>query len=563
MNKMSAIAIAASLLVTSAMAIEGPAAFVPSQTGATYPNTVAPATAWKLVGSLGASAVQIAPRWLLTAKHVGVGVTNGQTFTNAYGSAQVDAVILSSKVDMALVHLATEIVVPANELPALLADQLDDSSNNLPGQMLAAGRGGFGAVKAHWLVANEDTTAVLASVSGVSAIGGDSGSGVFWYPNAQSRPVLRSITTNAGNPVGPYSVQVGTSTNTAVFDAKGWIDTSIAGYGTNSGAAPLWSTSLALAPHALRTPNLPQTSKVLQTSANGAWMQWTAPKAAAAGTPEITGYVVRLSPGGAEYNVVASNTTLTLNGLQPNKVYSATISAVNANGPSGPRPALTVYDGVNMPGPSFTTSLAPAALSSLSYEAYTKLEDGQLKGCVRFNPVFATTGVAATRFGVTNYALGNAAVLYAKSTSVDYCQLTPGVNAVFFVAPWNMLTPGPYKTISIAPPANASGVPLDLKLLGKAITDSDGTFYYLNAKWTKPNPPQPAATLNGYTMAVRCTNVNGYAAYSLDVPLSASTTNWTVSNVPKGGNCTVIMTANWSRTIPLNYVAGSTPIPLQ
>lgn len=564
MFKTSAVAIAASLFFTSAMAIEGPAAFVPSQSGATYPGTVVPATAWKLVGSLGASAVQIAPRWVLTAAHVGAGV--GQTFANAYGSAKLDAVVQvpGGKADLALVHLATEIVVPPAELPALLGDFLDDTSNNLPGQMLAAGRGGFAAVKAHWLAASEDTTVQMpSSVSGVSAIGGDSGSGVFWYPKADARPVLRSITGTGGNPVGFAETQLGTSTNSAVFDVKGWIQSTVSGYGVNSGATPLWTTSIEQAPHALRVPNLPQGPKVLNTSPGGAWLQWTPPKAGASGTPDITGYLVRLTPGNAEYNVSPGFTTLTISGLQPNKTYTATVSAVNANGPSGGRQAKTVPDGVSISGTTFTTSPAPNAFANLTYEAYTTLINGQPKGCVRFNPVFSSAGVPATTFGISNYARNNEPSLRPLGTTIDYCELTPGTNAVFFVAPWNHLTPGPSKTISVTPPAAVSGVPLGLIAKGYAITEDGDTAYLFSAKWTKPNPPQPVATLKGYTMAVRCSNAQGYAAYSLDVPLAPTTTNWSVSYVPPGGECTAIVTADWSRPIPLNYAAATAPIPLK
>ncbi|RZL09103.1 MAG: hypothetical protein EOP40_11000, partial [Rubrivivax sp.] len=401
MSKISALALAASLCSLSAMAIEGPAAFVPSQAGATYPNTATSVTAWKLVGSLGASAVQIAPRWVLTAKHVGAAA--GHTFTNAYGSATVSAVIPSSNADLALVYLSSEIIVPAAELPLLLSDLLNAGNNNLPGQMLAAGRGGFGAVKAHWLSANEDTsTATLAS--GVSAVGGDSGSGVFWYPTASSRPVLRSITTNGGNPVGPFQYLAGKGLPTSPSDQRAWIDSTIASYGANAGAAPQWTTSLEKAPLAARTPNPPQSPKVINTSPAGAFVKWDAPLASPAGVPEATSYVVKLSPGGAEYNVAINQTVLTIQGLVPNTTYSATIAAVNSNGPSGRRNMRAQPDrSASQDYTVFHTSAAPNAFSALSHEAYTTVINGQVKGCVQFKPTYSSSGAAATSFGVSNY----------------------------------------------------------------------------------------------------------------------------------------------------------------
>ncbi|RZI77667.1 MAG: fibronectin type III domain-containing protein, partial [Rubrivivax sp.] len=488
MTKISALALAASLCSLSAMAIEGPAAFVPSQVGATYPDTATAVTGWKLVGSLGASAVQIAPRWALTARHVNAKA--GQTFTNAYGSATVSAVIPASNVDLALVYLSSEIPVPANELPLLLSDLLNASNNNLPGQMLAAGRGGFGAVKAHWLPANEDSS-IAALVSGVFAVAGDSGSGVFWYPSATSRPVLRSITLNPGNPLSPLQVLVGKGIPTSPSDPRAWIDSTIAGYGAGAGAPPQWTTSLEKAPLAARVPNLPQSPAVVSTSPNGAFLTWSPPVPAAAGVPQPTSYVVRLSPSGAEYNVAINQTVLTIQGLATNTSYTASVAAVNTNGVSGRRTARPEPDrSSNQSSTVFQTSAAPLALTGLTYEAYTAVINGQVKGCVQFKPTYAPSGPVATSLGVSNYQFAKPHTLLPLGSPVDHCLLQPGVSSSFFVAPWNRLTAGPAQLINIAPPAAVSGVPLNLVTTGMVV-DGD---YLLHTKWTTPNPPQPTAT---------------------------------------------------------------------
>lgn len=554
------------------MAIEGPAAFVPSQAGATYPGTTTATSAWKLVGELGASAVQISPRWVLTAEHVtgsGTAVV-GRTFTNAYGSAVIDAVYPASAAtrpagvaaaDLSLVHLASDIVVPANELPALLADQQVDETNNLPGKILAAGRGGFGVVKASWLSASEDITIQMpASVEGVYAIGGDSGSGVFWYPAASSRPVLRSITTTAGNPVGPFSAQVGTSSIANRFDAQAWIKATTSGFGANTGAAPLWASSTTLAPLSARTPAIPLTPRIHQTFNNGAWLDWTS-KPAAAGTPATTSYLVRVSPGGAQFTVQGLG-NITLTGLSPNTVYSATVEAVNSNGASGRRTALTDPDSVNGQSSTFTTNVPPNALTAFTYEAYTKISGGVVSGCVRLNPTFATTGVAATALGVTNYQKGNTSLLLGLGVpAFDYCDLTPGSNAIFFVAPWKNLSPGPSKTVNVSVPLTVTGVPLDLVTSGRVLTRNATKYYYFDAAWTAPHQPQPTATLQGYSMFVGCNNEAGAQTLNLTVPLPANTTSWSISGVPAGGKCTTILTANWSRQLPINYTTGSAVIP--
>jgi hypothetical protein len=559
-------ALIAASLAMPAMAFEGPAAFTPSLVGASYPNTAIPATAWKLVGDLStASGVQIAPQWLITAEHVANSpkVPIGYAFTNAYGSAVVDAKFLApnagsfpANVDVALVHLSTAIAVPPNELPLLLSDFVD--TYNLPGQLLAAGRGNSVPVRAHWFPANED-----GGIAGVKGIDGDSGSGTFWYPTATSRPVLRAVTSGGNNPLTGTQPQTGTNPAAGAFDVRQWILDTIAKVGANAGPGPSWTMSTTQAPLAQRLPNVPESARVNKTSASSAWIEWKAPKTVTPGVPDATSYVIRVSPGGMEYGAGISATTLDIGGLAANTTYTATAQAVNANGPSGRTVALDTVSSINTDRSKFVTSTPPNAFTAFTYEAYTTARNGSLQGCVRMNPTYASSGASATNLGISNYA-SNLPTLMPVWPSVDYCLLQPGISATIFAAPWNRLSPGPARTITVTPPPAVSGEPLNLTAKGLSITEDGTPYYYFKFQWTPPNQPQPAATLNGYQVAINCTTAAGDGWPGLSFGLPASATIWTVSNVPKGGQCGVILTAQWNRQIPFNSASVSgVPIPAQ
>ncbi|RZI83314.1 MAG: fibronectin type III domain-containing protein [Rubrivivax sp.] len=537
-------------------AVEGPAAFTPSLTGATYPGTATPASAWKLVGQGNPTAVQIAPRWVLTVQHAAPPL--GTVFTNAYGSSTVDASYLETAEraatgrpnsgDLALLHLSTPIPVPAAELPALLTDFLNADNSNLPGYMLAAGRGGNGPVRAHWLPASDNPSSGKVTASGAVAVDKDSGGGVFWYPAATARPILRNLLTFAGNPIGPDETQVGTRPDATWVDAHAWLTKSLAKHGADAG--PLWASATATAPASARVPHMPEAPILLQTTASSAWINWGAPKPAAAGTPAPSSYIVRVSPGNLQYPQSATASSANLTGLTANTTYTASIEAVNSNGRSGSSWIKAVAENnVGSGTDSFTTHTPPNAFSNLGYELFSKTTVGlNVVGCVRFTPTYASTGPAATAFGITNYAQGNLTWFTSATGQIDQCDLPAGTKSTLLVAPWNHLSSGPARTISVTPSTVATGVPLYLE--ASAVKQGTQAKYSLTAWWDAAVAPQtPPATLTGYSMSVNCPS-STLGTISIQTPtLPPSTTSWTVSGLPAGATCSTLVTALWSRPL--------------
>lgn len=145
-----------------------------------------------------ASGVQVLPNWVITARHLGLGV--GDTFSNGYGSATIaaryDAAAGAFPLDdLALLRLATPIAAPSL---SLVADTLVAGSSYTLDATLTTGhnqvpRGyGFSQVREFWPLVDPDDAGPLTEVPVNWLIvytdgyttpyvqGGDSGGGLFF-----------------------------------------------------------------------------------------------------------------------------------------------------------------------------------------------------------------------------------------------------------------------------------------------------------------------------------------------------------------------------------------------
>ncbi|RLK58054.1 hypothetical protein [Actinokineospora cianjurensis] len=184
---------------------------------------------WKLAGPALASGVQIAPRWVLTTAHAPGRV--GGTFTNAYGTATIDAVTscAESTCDLSLSHLAAALPAPA--FPDLVDGGLPDD-NSFGGHVLAVGMGG-GPLTAGWTTVT-GAPRLFSLGTPPSAISGDSGGPAFYHRPGDTTGHLVGLMTAAALGVMP-----------GVYDfspaARAFID-------TTTGGAVRWTTAAQLGP---------------------------------------------------------------------------------------------------------------------------------------------------------------------------------------------------------------------------------------------------------------------------------------------------------------------------
>jgi hypothetical protein len=221
-------------------------------------------TSFSAVGELGgASGVQIAENWVLTAAHVANGlVADASTFQSVAGSSMIDAVYTFSNTafpnnDVALVHLSTAI---SSALP-VLNDVLVSSAaaTKLGSATIASAQNqtpnGYGVTTAKNATTLDTENGVTSTVNwlitqgGAYVQGGDSGGALFkGTPTDSGGSVLlgvasASLSYTTGGPASAFA-------QTAAY--KSWINSTMA----SSGQQATWSsTPIVLAPSVVPEPS--------------------------------------------------------------------------------------------------------------------------------------------------------------------------------------------------------------------------------------------------------------------------------------------------------------------
>lgn len=200
---------ALALLTTAAPAHALTPTAYPTATGPVMPGTSRVVDTWKNVGTWSTSAVQIAPRWVVSSGHSPIPV--GETYRNARGQATIAQIYYPAVpwgqpfgADLVLYYLASPINA-GGTFPKILDRRVDSAlHDSLPGWMLSAGYGTNGVTPP-----DSTTPTVLWSTpygltaeggsDQIAAVGGDSGGGQYWFPSATAAPVLTSIMVGGTN----------------------------------------------------------------------------------------------------------------------------------------------------------------------------------------------------------------------------------------------------------------------------------------------------------------------------------------------------------------------------
>lgn len=203
------------------------------------------------VGAIGgASGVQIADNWVLTAAHVAAGVVlDSTTFESVAGSSTVDAVYMFSSAefpnnDISLLHLSSSIDAA---LPVLNAQALSSSQASRFGQATIvsaqnASPNGYGVTSVKSAMTTNYENGQMTTVNwvitqgGASVQGGDSGGALFkGTPSDSAGTVLVGISSAA------ITYTTGESVSAFVQPAayKSWINSTM----LSSGQQAVWSST--------------------------------------------------------------------------------------------------------------------------------------------------------------------------------------------------------------------------------------------------------------------------------------------------------------------------------
>ena len=206
-------------------------------------------TRFSAVGEVGgASGVQIAPNWVLTAAHVAVNVVSHVTsFQSMAGTSVIDAAITFSSEDfpshdIALLHLSTAL---DNALPQLNDQVITSGQANKYGTVtLVTAQNqepnglGLSTLKSTMNSEYQDGARHivnwLITQGGASVQGGDSGSALF-----KGTPADSGGSTLLGVASAAFNASSGSSAYTQVAAYKSWINSTMAA----SGQSALWAST--------------------------------------------------------------------------------------------------------------------------------------------------------------------------------------------------------------------------------------------------------------------------------------------------------------------------------
>lgn len=331
---------AAALLASASPASALSPATYPTGAGPVIPGTSRAVDTWKLVGTWQTSAIQLAPRWVLSSDHSSIPV--GETFRNAYGTATVLQQYRptigfdddGNGIDLTLHYLSAPIT-GAPSYPKILDTTVNGGfDDSLPGWLLNVGYGLNGTTPPNTTtpVVGWSTTYGLTTVGGTTdliATGGDSGGAQFWFPSATAAPVLAGVMTYGG----PTSLGVQQNVGGTQFHTneriRDFMDAAFASRAAEPGAtAPTFTTvEQQVGPVTGLRPGgvLAYADMTGATKVRVAWhVMETSP------VPR-SGYRVYFN-GVLKATVGPSATNVTVTGLQWLKKYTVRVAPYNASG---------------------------------------------------------------------------------------------------------------------------------------------------------------------------------------------------------------------------------------
>lgn len=243
----------------------------PNTTPITRPVTGQAVDTWKFVGKFWGgdqwvSAVQVHQNWIMASKHATPGV--GSMFQNAYGSAIVQSCAPPPPggEDLSLCNI-TSLPVAATFPKLLVSPTTPIGGADWPvtGYLLATGFGQptNGTQAAVWVRPNGhpvNYNPLLSSGASIPvAQHGDSGSGVYWFADGATVPVLRAIT------VRGVTLQTQRLFNDSI---KQWADIA-------TGGAVQWTTPAVYS--TTRRPRAVSDAQVKQTTHDTIRIRWSKP----------------------------------------------------------------------------------------------------------------------------------------------------------------------------------------------------------------------------------------------------------------------------------------------
>lgn len=333
------VVILAVLSVTSGEALALGRGQDPTASPVVIPDTQTQTSVWKLAGTvLGASGVQIAPQWILSAKHVIPSQpSSGSVFRNALGSAVLgqcywpSSSLYTSGVtpDIVLCKLNTAIPAPAGSTYPQLVQNPATLANGAPLNIISPNVGAFlaigfgnptpGQARYAWvdMLGMPYTNYTPGSLGWNAPLpyrdSGDSGSPTFWF-GSTSAPALVGLTTGGG----PIRLDTTFDQNTL-----NWIRSTVA-----SNSADVVSTALTSEYFGSATQSPPWLDKAVitmpQSTATSVTLNWKTPSAYSS---LVKRYLVTLEKDAQMSRSLFVNTSVsgmqstTLTGLETNTNY--------------------------------------------------------------------------------------------------------------------------------------------------------------------------------------------------------------------------------------------------
>jgi len=345
----------------------------PTQTPVADPQTQRATNVWKLAGFFpspnNVSGVQIAPSWVLGAKHSTPG--SGSYFANAYGTApiaechyiqaerpgnpnnQSATECLPDRPDLALCRLSRPITAaPVDQFPVLVEDpivlagtkSLQSLARDL-GSFLSVGYGtpDLGLPRYAWgdllgMPVDPQASPGTLGLTRLTAYrnGGDSGSPTFWFSSKNSAPALVSVA-SCGGGIGMYHLepnhQLSPRVSAFSMGYLQWLQTKVRDM---SGEHVTIRSALEHHGSPRRTPSwiTPGSLKITGSTATSVQLAWQAPQEH---KEDVQRYLVGLERGAdvVQGQFLSSDKLSTnLIGLSSNVAYTACITPVGSGGPA-------------------------------------------------------------------------------------------------------------------------------------------------------------------------------------------------------------------------------------